>query len=168
MYGDCTCFGAQFPRKKTLKFTQNPENKGSIFFSPSRSMVLKVVTGKIFNTLELDARRLPVARFRELHWKLEKRTRSKLSKSVDYLVDNLYIVMLSKIGEGDQEEGGRVGIACSQIGNSAPVPAKEKPSENVRSLSFLLRCRLAQCATLLVAPCRFASNSFIISLADSL
>jgi hypothetical protein len=40
--------------KKTLVSTQNPENKGSEFFLPARSMVLKVVTGKILETLELQ------------------------------------------------------------------------------------------------------------------
>ncbi len=33
--------------KKTLISAQNLENKGSEFFLPPRSMVLKVVTGKI-------------------------------------------------------------------------------------------------------------------------
>ena len=39
--------------KKTLIFLQNLENKGSEFFLPRRSMVLKVVRGKILETLEL-------------------------------------------------------------------------------------------------------------------
>jgi hypothetical protein len=39
--------------KKTLVSAQNIENKGSEFFLPARSMVLKVVTGKILETLEL-------------------------------------------------------------------------------------------------------------------
>jgi hypothetical protein len=45
---DCTYSGAVFPSKKLSLFTQNLENKGSEIFLPSRSMVLKVVTGKIF------------------------------------------------------------------------------------------------------------------------
>jgi hypothetical protein len=40
-------------RKKTLASLQNIENKGSEFFLPPRSMVLKVVRGKILETLEL-------------------------------------------------------------------------------------------------------------------
>jgi hypothetical protein len=36
------------PAKKTLSTVQNMENKGSEFFLPCRSMVLKLVTGKIF------------------------------------------------------------------------------------------------------------------------
>jgi hypothetical protein len=34
--------------KKSLNSAQNLENKGPDFFLPCRSMVLKVVTGKIF------------------------------------------------------------------------------------------------------------------------
>jgi len=56
---DCTYSGAGFTSKKTLISAQNIENKGSKFFLPSRSMVLKVVTGKIFKTLQL--RCLPMA-----------------------------------------------------------------------------------------------------------
>jgi len=46
-------FGCTISIKKTLISVQNLENKGSEFSLPSRSMVLKVVTGKIFKTLEL-------------------------------------------------------------------------------------------------------------------
>jgi len=49
----CTYSGAVFPSKKTLIFAQNLENKGVEFFLPRRSMVLKVVRGKILETLEL-------------------------------------------------------------------------------------------------------------------
>src|SRR5271169_335124 len=49
----CTLSGAVFPSKKTLNSPQNLENKGSEFLVPPRSMVLKVVRGKIFETLEL-------------------------------------------------------------------------------------------------------------------
>ena len=43
--------------KKNLVSAQNLENKGSEFFLPARSMVLKVVTGKILETLELASRK---------------------------------------------------------------------------------------------------------------
>jgi hypothetical protein len=46
-----------FGQKKTLVSTQNLENKGPEFFLPARSMVLKVVRGKILETLELRQRR---------------------------------------------------------------------------------------------------------------
>jgi|SRR5580692_45272 hypothetical protein len=49
----CTHSGAEFPSKKRSVLTQNPENKGPEIFLPRRSMVLKVVRGKIFTTLEL-------------------------------------------------------------------------------------------------------------------
>jgi hypothetical protein len=39
--------------KKSSILAQNLENKGSGFFVPLRSMVLKVVAGKILETLEL-------------------------------------------------------------------------------------------------------------------
>jgi hypothetical protein len=42
--------------KKTLNFPQNLENKEPGFFPPRRSMVLKVVRGKILETLELSWR----------------------------------------------------------------------------------------------------------------
>jgi hypothetical protein len=47
-FADCTYSGAEFLAKKSLSSAQNLENKGSDFFLPCRSMVLKVVTGKIF------------------------------------------------------------------------------------------------------------------------
>ena len=50
---DCTYYGAEKPSKKTLVFAQNLENKRSEIFRPARSMVLKVVRGKILETLEL-------------------------------------------------------------------------------------------------------------------
>src|SRR5271169_1804946 len=50
----CTYSGAGNPSKKTLIFAQNLENKGAEIFLPPRSMVLKVVTGKILETLELS------------------------------------------------------------------------------------------------------------------
>jgi hypothetical protein len=40
-------------QKKTLDTAQNLENKQSVIFLPAKSMVLKVVTGKILETLEL-------------------------------------------------------------------------------------------------------------------
>jgi hypothetical protein len=43
----------KIPQKKTLIFSQNLENKGPEIFPPARSMVLKVVRGKILETLEL-------------------------------------------------------------------------------------------------------------------
>jgi hypothetical protein len=50
----------KIPQKKTLIFAQNLENKGPEIFPPARSMVLKVVRGKILVTLEL--RGSPTAR----------------------------------------------------------------------------------------------------------
>ena len=45
--------------KKTLRFPQNLENKGLEFFCPARSMILKVVRGKILETLELHGLSTP-------------------------------------------------------------------------------------------------------------
>jgi hypothetical protein len=47
-------FWCRKPLKKTLVSAQNLENKGTEIFLPPRSMVLKVVTGKILETLELS------------------------------------------------------------------------------------------------------------------
>ena len=41
------------PQKKLFIFAQNLENKGLEFFRPARYMVLKIVRGKILETLEL-------------------------------------------------------------------------------------------------------------------
>jgi hypothetical protein len=49
----CPNRGAFFPSKKISLFPQNLENKGMGIFLPPRSMVLKVVTGKILGTLKL-------------------------------------------------------------------------------------------------------------------
>jgi hypothetical protein len=49
----CTYYSAKNTPKKTLVFAQNLENKGLEIFPPPRSMVLKVVRGKILETLEL-------------------------------------------------------------------------------------------------------------------
>jgi len=46
--------GGPATSKKTLIFPQNLENKEPGFFPPRRSMVLKVVRGKILETLELS------------------------------------------------------------------------------------------------------------------
>jgi hypothetical protein len=46
-------FWCRISLKKTLSLAQNLENKEPEFFLPPGSMVLKVVTGKIFKTLEL-------------------------------------------------------------------------------------------------------------------
>jgi len=74
--------------KKTLDFPQNLENKGPEFFLPCRSMVLEVVRRKIFQTLELEG----------LSWCPSfafDGAGLKLSKSDDYLLDNLCLVILS-------------------------------------------------------------------------
>jgi hypothetical protein len=47
-FENCTYSGAGFLSKKSLNSAQNPENKGPGKILPCRSMVLKVVTGKIF------------------------------------------------------------------------------------------------------------------------
>ena len=49
----CTHSGAVSPSKNSLSFAQNLENKGPEFFLPPRSMVLKVLAGKILETLKL-------------------------------------------------------------------------------------------------------------------
>jgi hypothetical protein len=44
----------KMPQKKTLVSAQNIENKGPEISPPPRSMVLKVLRGKILETLELS------------------------------------------------------------------------------------------------------------------
>jgi hypothetical protein len=101
------------PSKKTLILAQNIENKGSEFFLPARSMVLKVVRGKIFKTLELaclsgrfayalDDGKAPDEGFR---LRLVGRTRQlamakmlrpcQVVKERGYLVDNLCFYIIS-------------------------------------------------------------------------
>ncbi len=47
-------FWCRLSLEKTLNSAQNLESKGPEYFCPRRSMVLKVVTGKILRTLELS------------------------------------------------------------------------------------------------------------------
>jgi len=56
----CTLFGADYSSQKHSVLAQNLENKGVDFFLPPRSMVLKVVRGKILEIWELA--RFPFAR----------------------------------------------------------------------------------------------------------
>src|SRR5271167_2524968 len=88
--------------KKTLVSAQNLENKGPEIFLPPRSMVLKVVRGKILETLELCASQGMRFRFgfgRTTPWNGQKAAFAvRLSKIVYYLTDNLYICMLSEVG----------------------------------------------------------------------
>jgi hypothetical protein len=81
--------------KKTLILPKILENKGLDFFLPPRSMVLKVVRGKILETLELSSR--PTARSSDLELPVGSRPEPivRLSKSVGYLIDNLCMLMLS-------------------------------------------------------------------------
>ena len=90
----CTHFGAEVPSKKTLSSAQNIENKGSDFFLPSRSMVLKVVTGKIFKTLGLSCQSvigfpMVVGGFQRFGTAPEVAPKVRLSRIDDYLIDNL-------------------------------------------------------------------------------
>ena len=82
-----------FHKKKTLSSAQNIENKGPDFFLPSRSMVLKVVTGKIFKTLGLSwsiDNRLPmVVGAQHLGTAPEVAPKVRLSRIEGYLIDNL-------------------------------------------------------------------------------
>jgi len=108
----CTNFGAILSSKKTLYSAQNIENKGSEFFLPSRSMVLKVVTGKIFKTLGLSwsvDNRLPdgCRGFQHLGTAAEIAPKVRLSKTYDYLIDNVYVCILSYENARGQEESGQ-------------------------------------------------------------
>jgi len=73
-------------------------------------MVLKVVTGKILETLELSWCPTGCGSVLGLRVELgavpEDASMVRLSKSNDYLVDNLYIHMLSELKEGGQAENG--------------------------------------------------------------
>ena len=125
----CTYFGATFRSKKTLVLAQNLENKGPEIFLPSRSMVLKVVTGKILETWELSLCLVACGsvsgtsedggrgfRLRrdwsdsQLGWFKAAPTvgLSKIccGKKPDYLQDNLRASILSQAREWEQEETG--------------------------------------------------------------
>jgi hypothetical protein len=107
--------------KKTQIFAQNIENKGPEIFVPPRSMVLKVVTGKILETLELSWQptafvltsidRVPAFE------PLPRATMDELSTRIYYLTDNRYASMLSDVKAEDQEKS--VGILIEfQFGNA--------------------------------------------------
>jgi hypothetical protein len=84
-------------------------------------MVLKVVTGKILETWKLRVLRVrsalePGARFRLQHrasgaWEI-----GRLSKILDYLIDNLLLSMLSEVMQGGQQESGVDGSIGSKMG----------------------------------------------------
>src|SRR5579863_9611706 len=101
--------------KKTLVSAQNIENKGPEIFLPPRSMVLKVVRGKILETLELAS--FPVARRFVLAPRAGGavgRTQRvsvpggasavRLSKICDYLADKLCVPMLAELMGGFKEK----------------------------------------------------------------
>jgi hypothetical protein len=79
----CTLFGAEFQSKKSSLLAQNLENKGAEFFLPRRSMVLKVVRGKILETLKLT--------------RLQSCATISFVKDRDYLIDNRYAHILSPV-----------------------------------------------------------------------
>jgi len=88
-------------------------------------MVLKVVTAKIFKTLELEMAWLPGVPFGNhgqiwtmvlpwprllgaAHWERpDARNTVRLSKILDYLADNPHVFMLSEVKALGQEESGR-------------------------------------------------------------
>jgi hypothetical protein len=78
--------------------SQNLENKGPEIFLPPRSMVLKVVRGKILETLELSwgSAAFVFTRIDRLpkDCQLSKIVSSQI---MDYLVDNRYLCMLSQL-----------------------------------------------------------------------
>jgi hypothetical protein len=94
--------------KKTLVSSQNLENKRPYFFRPARSMVLKVVRGKILETLELAcfhaARRCALpSNVRGATGRAQRLSGPgaapavRLSKIDDYLADNFCVPMLSEV-----------------------------------------------------------------------
>ena len=100
--------------KKTLVSAQNLENKGPEIFLPPRSMVLKVVRGKILETLELGcfpaAHRCALALPRSRCTGHAQRVSGpgaasavRLSKIGDYLADKFCVLMLSELMGGVQE-----------------------------------------------------------------
>ena len=70
--------------KKTLVFGQNLENKGPEIFPPARSMVLKVVRGKILETLKLACS--PTVRVPLRHG-----CNDRIVKDLEYLADNMLV-----------------------------------------------------------------------------
>jgi len=90
---DCTNSGAEKPSKKTLVFAQNLENKGSEFFRPARSMLLKVVRGKILETLELAGSPTGCVPF----WHCGHGCNDRIVKDLEYLADNVLGKRLSLV-----------------------------------------------------------------------
>jgi hypothetical protein len=103
--------------KKTLDTAQNLENKQSGIFLPAKSMVLKVVTGKILETLELRRLSLLAVPFwncrQGWRWPIRRvdcrgdASAIRLSNIWYYLVDNIYNLVLSRAMGRVQEESGR-------------------------------------------------------------
>jgi hypothetical protein len=68
--------------KKTLDSAQNLENKRPVIFLPPRSMVLKVVRGKILETLELSSFLGIRHPFRYWAWKVAQLSKAFYFQSV--------------------------------------------------------------------------------------
>ena len=89
-----------YVQKKDLSSAQNLGNKGPEISLPPRSMVLNVVIGKIFKTWKLWWFSAACGSILELQVKAgcpEAGLMVRLSKIVDYLVDNIYALMLSQV-----------------------------------------------------------------------
>ena len=102
------------PNEKTLDTAQNLENKQPGIFLPARSMVLKVVRGKILETLGLSCLPAACGSLSEHRgngcgaWTAKlSGIRYKLSKICYYLIDNIYNLILSALMDRVQEESGR-------------------------------------------------------------
>jgi hypothetical protein len=93
---------------------------------PSRSMVLKVVTGKILETLELTWRVSACDSDLELR-RIGAGAMVKLSKILDYLIDKLYVNMLSPMKEWGQAESGRTEAPLPDLGTSDAASSGRKP-----------------------------------------
>jgi len=137
----CTYYGAEFTSKKTLISAQNPENKGPAFFLPPRSMVLKVVTAKSWKHGSYrDDRCLPGFRLetaitlaRGIYLSMiggppasSAETNCsgcqivvvRLSRIEDYLVDNIYTPMLSRVINGIQQESDQAAELIPKLGHA--------------------------------------------------
>jgi hypothetical protein len=126
--------GPAVHNKKTLVSAQNLENKGPEIFLPARSMVLKVVRGKILETLELAW--FPAVRGSVLAPRAGGafgRTQRvsgpggafavRLSKIEDYLADKLCVLMLSEVMDWVQGQSERIAELIPDLGSqrvSAP------------------------------------------------
>jgi hypothetical protein len=90
-------------------------------------MVLKVLRGKILETLELSLRPTARSPVLELRVRIEAGAVVRLSKNLNYLIDNYYRMMLSATKGGVKKKAVGLGLRFLIWELAVAVPARRGP-----------------------------------------